>query len=279
MLANQNEFQKHIAQAAAPMISRAILFVGATDLVRKFITLLNYFIGRGAGMGWALSSEVAVALNCIKRKNPVVFDVGANVGEWSQKYRKLQPNGILYMFDPQVACQKAIVDKQIPNAELVKVAVGRQKGKLKLYSSHPADATASFHERRDSFFQGISYAADEVDVIQLDQFISERNISFIDYIKFDIEGHELEALAGLQSALTTGKIGAFSFEFGSGNINSRTCFRDFWDLLSPSYLIFIITPSGKLVAIDEYYEDMEFYRGVSNFVAQLKKQRPIGQTL
>lgn len=270
MQAYQKTFQKNLAQAAAPIISRAILFVGATEFVRKIIALLNYFIGRGAGMGWALDSEVAVALHCIKRKSPVVFDVGANVGEWSQKYRELQPNGSLYMFDPQVACQKAIIDKHIPNAELVKAAVGREKGKLSFYSSHPTDATASFHERKDSFFQGIEYVANEVDVVQLDQFISERNIDFIDYIKFDIEGHELEALAGLKSALNTGKIGAFSFEFGSGNINSRTCFRDFWELLNPSYRIFIITPSGDLVGIDDYYEDLEFYRGVSNFVAQLK---------
>ena len=270
MQTNKKEFQKNIAQATAPVISRVILFIGATGFVRRIIALLNYFIGRGSGMGWGLDSEVIVALRCIKRNSPVVFDVGANVGEWSQKYRELQPNGSLYMFEPQVACQDAILDKQIPNAELVKAAVGREKGKLKFYSSHPTDATASFHERKDSFFQGIKYAANEVDVVQLDQFISERNIDFVDYIKFDIEGHELEALAGLKSALNTGKIGAFSFEFGSGNINSRTCFRDFWELLSPNYHIFIITPSGELVAINEYYEDLEFYRGVSNFVAQLK---------
>ncbi|MFN7840933.1 MAG: hypothetical protein ACK5N9_04335, partial [Pirellula sp.] len=63
---------------------------------------------------------------------------------------------------------------------------------------------------------------------------------------------------------------AFSFEFGSGNLNSRTSFRDFWNLLSADYDLNIVTPSGYLTLLPAYYEDFEFYRGVSNFIAILK---------
>jgi hypothetical protein len=51
-------------------------------------------------------------------------------------------------------------------------------------------------------------------------------------MKMDIEGHELFALRGAKRALARGVIRPLSFEFGTGNINSRTFFRDYWDLLT-----------------------------------------------
>jgi len=84
----------------------------------------------------------------------------------------------------------------------------------------------------------------------------------------DIEGHELYALRGAQQTLAAGKIGALSFEFGCGNINSRTYFRDFWDLLSGAgFSLWRITLSGKEIPISNYYEDHEYFRGATNYVA------------
>jgi hypothetical protein len=92
-------------------------------------------------------------------------------------------------------------------------------------------------------------------------------------MKMDIEGHELFALRGAQRALTSRKIGALSFEFGCGNINSRTFFRDFWNLLNGSgFDIWRIAPGGREVRIIEYYEDLEYFRGATNYVAALAQR-------
>jgi hypothetical protein len=81
----------------------------------------------------------------------------------------------------------------------------------------------------------------------------------------------LEALKGASGALRHAQIGALSFEFSPGNLNSRTFFRDFWDTLSENgFRIFRITPGGGLLQIREYYEDCEYFRGSSNYVARLK---------
>lgn len=270
MKLHERTLQNRVARSMAPALSKVIMAFGCTRFVRKLIAYLNYSLGRGAGAGWELGPEVAVALSCIRSENPVVFDVGANIGDWSAHYRTLMPKGRLFIFEPQPPCQNAIVEKRIPNAELVKAAVGRQRGRLSLFSSSATDGSASLHKREDSVFQDRTYVEQTVDVISLDDFISERGIQFVDFIKFDIEGHEFEALAGLKNSLASRRVNAFSFEFGGGNLNSRTCFRDFWNLLSPHFNLFIITPSGKLDQITDYYEDFEYYRGVSNFVAKLK---------
>jgi hypothetical protein len=87
----------------------------------------------------------------------------------------------------------------------------------------------------------------------------------------DIEGHELFALKGALAALGAKRIGALSFEFGAGNVNSRTFFRDFWQLLTPlGYELRRICPGGATTTLFEYYEDLEFFRGVTNYLAVLK---------
>jgi FkbM family methyltransferase len=270
MKLHKQPLQRNLARALVPNLSKLILAFGLTGFVRKLIAFLNYALGRGAGMGWQIDSEVAVALDCIQNDIPVVFDVGANIGEWSLKYRARMTKGRLFMFEPQRSCQDAIEQKHIPDAELIKAAVGKERGTQTLYSRSPTDATAGLHKRKDSFFKDWAYSEQSVDVISLDQFISERGIAFVDFIKFDIEGHEFEALNGLKESIANRKINAFAFEFGSANLNSRSYFLDFWNLLSPNYSIFIVTPSGKVEAIPAYYEDLEYYRGTTNFVARLK---------
>jgi hypothetical protein len=65
-------------------------------------------------------------------------------------------------------------------------------------------------------------------------------------MKMDIEGHELFALRGAQRSLAAGKIGALAFEFGCGDINSRTFFRDYWELLTAAnFAIYRIPPMAR----------------------------------
>jgi hypothetical protein len=87
----------------------------------------------------------------------------------------------------------------------------------------------------------------------------------------DLEGHELFVLRGAAQALKRGYIRALTFEFGSSNVNSRTYFHDFWDLLSAyGFEIKRIYPGGTVMKVSEYYEDLEYFRGVTNYLAVLR---------
>lgn len=232
---------------------------------------LNFLLGKGSGTGWDLRDEVSAAAERIYRDRPVVFDVGANLGSWSRTFLKLFPNATVFMFEPSGGCQGAIrATAELSGATLIPCAVGERQGKATLYASSLTDGSASLHERMDSFFRDRRYVPVEVEVVTLDGFIEEQGLSFVDLVKMDIEGHEPFALRGARRALAAGRIGAMTFEFGTGNINSRTFFREIWDVLSPQFSIWRITPSGRPIAIEDYYEDLEYFRGVSNYVAELK---------
>ncbi|WP_407885207.1 FkbM family methyltransferase [Scytonema sp. NUACC26] len=255
---------------AKPM-SQLILSDSLKTKIRMAEAYIAFLQGKGAGTGWNILEEVKAAKNFIYRDRPIVFDVGANMGVWSKHLLQLLPTSKVYLFEPSNACQKEIYQLNLPNTVLIPLAIGKEQSKGILYSSCPTSGIASLYKRRDSYFQQEEFSEFEVCITTIDDVVREYSIEFVDFMKMDIEGNEFDALEGAFQSLCHRRIGAFSFEFGSGNINSRTFFHDFWDLLNQNdYRIYRITPAGKLLEIDEYYEDLEYFRGVSNYVATLK---------
>ncbi len=231
---------------------------------------VNFLMGKGAGTGWDLRHEIQTARSRVYTDTPVVFDVGANVGEWSKGFLEEVPLAHLYLFEPSPGCQRQIEALNLNYAALVPAAVGDRPGKAYLRFSSALDGSASLYPRSDSYFRDRNYETVEVNVVTIDSVMAARRLDFVDFLKMDIEGHELRALEGARKALEGKRIGALSFEFGSGNINSRTFFRDLWDLLTKhGFRISRITPGGRLVALEAYYEDCEYFRGATNYVGDL----------
>lgn len=232
--------------------------------------------GKGAGSGWDLDAEVVAAVPFI-RAGATVFDVGANIGEWSRAVRAHVPDVRLYLFEPQEACTHHL---RIDGATVVQAAVGESEGCADLHSPSHMAGNASLHDRKDTYFHAQTFTSTRVQVISIDSFMAKHAIQSVDFMKMDIEGHELFALRGASKALSSGAIRAISFEFGSGNINSRTFFHDYWDLLTPyGFKIYRVLPRGRLLPIVRYDEDLEYYRGVSNYFAVLGQgaRREVGE--
>lgn len=261
-----------IGKTLASPLSQLFVNAATEDLASLLEAYWCILLGKGAGSGWALEAETNAAKSVIKNSRPVLFDVGANNGEWSLLFHKIFPEAQIFLFEPQPSCQQIIAAKNIPNSELIPKAVSSQSGVVQLYTTAENSEIASLHPRQDSYFQQNVFTPLEVETITLDSVIEHYGLASIDFLKMDIEGHELDALNGATNSLAAQKIKAMSFEFGSGNINSRTFFRDFWDLLHPlKYRIYRILPSSRLMPIKQYYEDCEYFRGVSNYIAVLNE--------
>lgn len=255
---------KGVIPLVAPLF-RPQCLQNALSLSETFLALLQ---GKGAGTGWDIKSETQIAAQFI---NPgeVVLDVGANRGEWSQEVYKAKDGKVeIYMFEPQTTCYtylQSMVDK---GAHLIKCAAGEKPGTSVFYTPGTAAGNASIHFRKDTCFADEKFVPVEIKIVTIDDVIAQNKIKKVAFMKMDIEGHELFALRGASHALTDGVIRALSFEFGTGNVNSRTYFRDIWDLLTEKhYSLFRIIPGGKRVPVTSYYEDMEYFRGVTNYIA------------
>jgi FkbM family methyltransferase len=259
-----------LGKAAAGPLSRLACSSLLCRPARLAEAYLNFLLGKGSGAGWNLDAEVAAAARRVRRSNPVLFDVGANEGNWSQGMLRRLPSARVFLFDPSPGCQAVIRDKKLPGATLIPCALGEQAGQTTYYSSSATDGSASLYVRRDTPFQELKYQSTTVEVRTLDDIIDSFQIDFVDFLKMDIEGHEVFALRGAKRALAARKIRAFSFEFGCGNINSRTFFRDLWELANEAgFALWRVTPGGKEIRVDEYYEDLEYFRGATNYLAIL----------
>lgn len=263
-----NKIGKTFAKPLSFLVANPIM----GDLARLLEAYWCILLGKGSGSSWAIDAEVKAVTSVINTSSPTVLDVGAKTGEWALLINQYFPQARIFLFEPQPSCQKIIIEKKIPNTTLIPNAVSSVKHSTKLNVQEDKPGNASLHHRRDSYFQGHDFTVLDVDTVTIDEIVAIYNLTHVDFMKMDIEGHELEALKGSVKSLESGVIKALSFEFGSGNINSRTFFHDFWDLLHPlGYQIYRILPSSRLMPIKEYYEDCEYFRGVSNYIAVLKQ--------
>lgn len=207
------------------------------------------------------------------KKNPVVLDVGANIGNYSKDILESNKDSIVYAFEPHPKTYKNLVSN-ISNSRFkgFNFGVGDENGKLELYDYDTKDGSSHASLYRDvikDLHKGnpISHT---VGIIKLDDFIKEEKISTIDLLKIDTEGNEFKVLLGCLEALKEKRINAIHIEFNEMNIVSKVSFKDFWDLLS-DYNFYRILPGGGLLPIKNYSPIMCEIYAFQNIVAILKE--------
>ncbi|KAA0108041.1 FkbM family methyltransferase [Methylobacterium sp. P1-11] len=232
-------------------------------------TALQSKRGGGFDADW---QEVENAVSFISSDQPIIFDIGGNVGNWSRRiFERLTTMGSsakIFIFEPQPQCWPAINSMKLENCELIRQAVGDTEGAMDLYQGENSEV-ASAYNRSD--FSGITDII-KVDVTTIDAFRARNKIDFIDYIKMDIEGHELKAVLGAIDSLKTGKIGAISFEFGPANVNSRTFFIDFFVFFNNLGMdLYRMGHDGVPILITTYDRGAEYFSGVANYIASFSR--------
>jgi len=125
------------------------------------------------------------------------IDVGANRGLYTFLLSKLSRSVIA--FEPQYWCANKIAACNKHNIIVKNVALSNQPGSLRLYipyDSHgiPMDGLASFTYMPDSREQIVPVAS-------LDDF----NLTEVDFIKVDVEGHESEVIDGARETIVREK--------------------------------------------------------------------------
>lgn len=254
------------AKRLAPRLSKLALY----RPVQNLGTYIEILQGRGSGTGWDMVGETTAAASFLSGvPSPVIFDGGANFGQWAMEMftRLAHADPRFFLFEPQLACQE-VLSKLPMKKTVVRIALGDQSGEAVISGAAPGHGAASLFERHDTYFEDMTAHQERVSVTTLDNFVSRNRIDRVDLLKLDIEGSEIGALRGGEASLRDGIIRVIAFEFGSANIYSRSFFRDFWELLSPhGYRFFRIAPGGRLIRIPEYSENLEHFRGVSNYIA------------
>lgn len=220
-------------------------------LYRLGVEGMNYGVGPDFG-----HSGEEFALKYIKSKivEPVIiFDVGANVGEYSLLLSKYF-TGKIYSFEPSIKVFEILKTR---NANSFNIGFSNEETTKILYSNKDS-GLSSVYKRNLLHFNTALDNEESISLTTIDKFCCENHIKKIDFLKLDIEGHELFALKGASKT----NIRFIQFEFGGCNIDSRTYFQDFWYLLKDRYRFYRILKDG-LQPINDYSETLEIFTTVN----------------
>ena len=197
-----------------------------------------------------------------------IFDVGANVGDYSKKVAEIfVENTTIYSFEPSKKTFELFLNttKNINNIFPNNLGISDNETKSILYSNNEGSGLASIYNRKLDHFDIKMDRTEEITLTTIDNFCALNKIDKINFLKLDIEGHELSALIGAKNMINEGKIDVIQFEFGGCNIDSGTYFKDFYYLLSEKYKLYRLLKHG-VCELPQYQELYEIFR-IVNFIA------------
>lgn len=106
----------------------------------------------------------------------------------------------------------------------------------------------------------------DVEVVTLDEFVTENKINKIHLLKIDVEGNEMNVLRGAKKSLEKDIFDVIQFEFTQINSVSRVFMKDYFDLLGAKFSLHRLLPNG-LLSLGEYFSTTHEIYGYQNIVA------------
>lgn len=189
----------------------------------------------------------------LSSNDPVLFDVGANTGDYSEALCRSFPTAQLHAFEPVPSSFALLRERLHSRISCHRIGLNDVGGTAMIYDY--ADKEGSEHA---SLFEGVLLElhkssganATEIELTTLDEFCAAKSISSIDFLKIDTEGNELKVLCGSKRLLARGAIRLVQFEFNEMNVIARVFFRDFYETLC-GFDFYRLLPDG-LLPLGEY---------------------------
>lgn len=200
-----------LARLARPLVHE----VDGTNATRSYDMSVN-------GEAWLVAQLAPGA---------IAFDVGANIGEWSELAMACGAAHV-HAFEIVPATAETF-DQRLGDDDRVtlnRVGLGAAPGSLAIhyYPDNPALSTTA-----RAFPHDLPHTEVTVEVVTGDEYLASTGLERVDLLKIDVEGEEPNVLRGFAGALADGRIGAIQFEYGVVAALERFLIIDFYEMLEP----------------------------------------------
>lgn len=206
-----------VARALSLTIVTVRRLFGRTNNVRVRRNQINWSLDLNEGIDLSIyllgGFEVRTTNNYPKLVNEgdIVLDIGANVGSHTLPLARLVgPLGRVISFEPTKYAFEKQRDNICLNPQLAPRITAHQAMLTHsetasipeaIYSSWPLETTTNLHNEH----RGRLMATDGAKAFTLDEFVQSEGFTKVDFIKIDVDGNEVDVLAGAKFVLATFK--------------------------------------------------------------------------
>jgi len=137
--------------------------------------------------------------------DPVIFDVGANIGTFSIWFSKIFQSGRIYSFEPQKQifyqlCGNISLNN-LYNIDAYNIGLGSKNDYITIkepdyFSNHDYGVFSLIEEKITTTQRDVT-----VEIITLDNFVKINHIKKLDLLKIDAEGMDLDVLKGATQSI------------------------------------------------------------------------------
>jgi FkbM family methyltransferase len=214
--------------------------------------------------------------------NPIIFDVGGNKGQSIEKYLKIFDKPIIHSFEP-IKTEFDLMSSKFRNNKniyLNNFALG-DKTEEKEFNVTAKTSNSSFNKinlgtdwlkvrskQYNTSEESYVTSVQKVNIIKLDDYCKDNNISVIDLVKIDTQGYEDKVLEGSLNSIKQNKIKAIVTEIMFDNVYDKYfSFSDLEKYIIPYNFRMVGIQlgnnnlfSGLTFAGEVYYFNKNFYK-------------------
>jgi FkbM family methyltransferase len=119
------------------------------------------------------------------RENPIIFDVGGFLGDWTEEALRYHPSAKVYVFEPVEGYYNIIKSRYADNPNIQVFNFGLSNETKSIDISVSGDSSSTHR---------VVGSSERIHLMNISDFVKAENIEKIDLIKINIEGEEYPLL-------------------------------------------------------------------------------------
>jgi FkbM family methyltransferase len=181
--------------------------IGLTKrFTKNVLARLGYEIKKSGELGSNPMQDMLRLTRLSGISRPVVFDIGANVGNTVREFHATFGKVVIHAFEPSPEIFEILKEttSHIPALALNKFGLGSRSTELGFHKSIQSEMSSFLEPARDCWAEPDRIQT--LPVRTIDDYCLEHSIDKIDVLKSDTQGYDLEVFRGAKRMLASGGV-------------------------------------------------------------------------